>query len=175
MSIHGALDFVIMSGISLGLACFFLKLVSEGNTEYEDFFFAYKNIFSAMLLSLLEGIFIFLWTLLFIIPGIVAAYRYKMAFYILAESTNISPLDAIRISKKMTKGRKMELFIFDLSFIGWFLLTAITFGITGIYVYPYYNTARTVMYKEIKKEYIDKKAAERKNEIENENEVNTEL
>ncbi len=91
--------------------------------------------------------FIFLWSLLFIIPGIVKAYEYRMIPYILADDPGISSREAFHRSKQMMTGSKFDAFLFDLSFIGWFLLDAISFGLAGIfYVNPYYYNACTEFY-----------------------------
>lgn len=95
-------------------------------------------------------LFSFLWSCLFIIPGIVKAYSYRFTPYILAECPNVSARDALKISMRMTKGIKLELFVFDLSFIGWSLLTALTGGILGIYTVPYYQTAAAALYDSMK-------------------------
>lgn len=95
-------------------------------------------------------LFIFLWSLLFIIPGIIKGYAYSFTPYILSEHPNVKAKDALKLSMKMTYGAKSELFLFDLSFIGWWLLTALTFGILSIYVAPYYTVAHAAMYDSIK-------------------------
>ena len=88
-------------------------------------------------LEILMGVFVLLWSLLFIIPGIIAGYRYRLALYLLLDHPEYSPLECIRLSKKLMQGRKMELFMLDLSTIGWRLLTLIP--LTSLYVSPYLN------------------------------------
>lgn len=78
-----------------------------------------------LLLMILEGLFFFLWSMLLFVPGVIALYRYRQAIYLLLDHPEMSPLDCIRESKRMMRGRKWELFVFDLSFIGWFLLSTI--------------------------------------------------
>ena len=90
-----------------------------------------------ILLAILEAVFIALWSLLFVIPGIVAAYRYRFAILNLLEDPNLSPLDAIGMSKEQTYGFKLDLFILDLSFLGWAILSGLTLGILSIWVSPY--------------------------------------
>ena len=148
--------FVIAAGLSLGLHTLFLAVSRNRDAGIETLFSGFSNLGRAIILFLLEGIFIGLWSLLFVIPGIVAMYRYRLAFFILSESPEIPPLDALRISKEMTRGRKGDLFLFDLSYIGWTLLTALTCSLVGLYVIPYYLTSLANCYKEIKKEYIDR-------------------
>lgn len=91
--------------------------------------------------------FIFLWSLLFIIPGIIKAYEYRMIPYILAEDPSTSSREAFFRSRQMMTGSKFDAFLFDLSFIGWFLLDSISFGIAGIFfVKPYYYNACAELY-----------------------------
>ena len=103
----------------------------------------------------LKGLFVSLWSLLFIIPGIVMGYAYGMTEFIKMENPNIQPTRAIDISKSMTNGHKGDLFYLDLSFFGWFMLSALTLGILGIvYVNPYYYAAKAFAYEELKAEAI---------------------
>ncbi len=87
---------------------------------------------------LLVGVYTFLWSLLFIIPGIVKSYSYAMTGYILAKYPNVNAQNAIKLSGRIMEGRKLDLFVVDLSFIGWNLLGVITFGVVQIlWVAPY--------------------------------------
>lgn len=96
-------------------------------------------------------LFTFLWTLLFIIPGIVKGYAYSMTPYILMEEPELSVQDALKKSMAMTKGHKWEMFVFDLSFLGWIILSCFTCGILMIfYVAPYYTIARAGIYDNLK-------------------------
>ena len=87
--------------------------------------------------SILVGIKTFLWSLLFVIPGIVAAYRYRFALYNVLTDDSLSAGEAIRLSCQQTRGLKATLFVLDLSFIGWSLLASLTMGILNIWVMPY--------------------------------------
>lgn len=98
-----------------------------------------------------RNLYTFLWTLLLIVPGIVKAYEYRMIPYILAENPNISRQEAFALSKKMMDGEKWNTFVLDLSFIGWNLLSAITFGIVGLfYVNPYMYATKAELYLKLK-------------------------
>ena len=89
-------------------------------------------------------LFIFLWSLLLVIPGIVKSYAYFAAPYILSEFPGVKPTDAIKLSMRMTDGYKAELFVLDLSFLGWHLLSGLTLGLLGIlYVNPYYHAKQS--------------------------------
>ena len=87
--------------------------------------------------SILVGIKTFLWSLLFVIPGIVAAYRYRFALYNVLTDDSLSAGEAIRLSCQQTRGLKATLFVLDLSFIGWSLLASLTMGNLNIWVMPY--------------------------------------
>lgn len=103
------------------------------STLFEGFGMAGRVI----VLTLLEGIFVALWSMLFVIPGIVAAYRYRFALYNLCENPDLSAMDAIRMSKAQTRGFKGKLFVLDLSFIGWIFLSGLTCDILSIWLQPY--------------------------------------
>lgn len=99
----------------------------------------------------MKDLFIFLWTLLFIIPGIIKRYEYMMIPYLLAENPDMSRQDAFAESKRMMDGNKMDAFLLDLSFIGWFILGAITFNIVNIlYTTPYMELAHAELYHTLK-------------------------
>ena len=104
----------------------------------------YMNV---VLVQLLRMVKTFLWTLLFIVPGIVKMYEYRMVPYILAEDPELEQSEVFRISRQMMSGRKMELFILDLSFFGWTFLSAMTFGLLGFfYVNPYIQATLAEVY-----------------------------
>lgn len=103
----------------------------------------YTNIVQTMLL---KNVLIFLWSLLFIIPGIVKAYAYRMVPYILADNPNIGVKRAIALSNEMTMGHKFDMFVLDLSFIGWYLLGALALGIGVFFVMPYENATNAELY-----------------------------
>ena len=98
---------------------------------------------------LLRFIFIILWTLLLIIPGIIACLRYSQTFYILSEDENIGPLEAISKSKEMMVGNKWKLFCLYCRFIGWFILCIVTLGFAGLYVGPYISQSCANFYNDL--------------------------
>ena len=110
------------------------------------------NYINNVLLYVLIGVFTALWSILLVIPGIIAAYSYTMAPYILLEHPELSAKEAISLSKQMMKGHKFELFVLQLSFILWALLGIVTFGIAYIYVGPYITLTTTDFYHNIKGE-----------------------
>ena len=102
-------------------------------TMFDGFLFAGKII----LLSIVQYIFIFLWSLLFIIPGFIAGYRYRFALYNLCENPEMGVMEALNMSKAQTRGHKWELFVLDLSWIGWNILCTLTLGILSLWIAPY--------------------------------------
>ena len=102
-----------------------------------------------MVLGLLINLFVFLWSLLLIIPGIIASYSYSMAYYIKCDHPEYDHKRCREESKKMMNGRKMDLFLLDLSFIGWIFVGILTLGIGLLWVQPYMDATRVEFYREI--------------------------
>jgi uncharacterized membrane protein len=113
----------------------------------------YMDVVKAMLW---KALFNFLWFLLFIIPGIVKIYAYRMVPYILADNPNIGYRRALELSKSMTDGHKGDMFLLDLSFIGWYILGAIAFGIGVLFVNPYFDATQAELYIKLREFAIDK-------------------
>ncbi|MBW8013899.1 DUF975 family protein [Lactobacillus helveticus] len=142
---------------ALSLAISFLKL--RDNQKEEKPYMAAFSVFTEnrfvpeCLNFILTSIFTFLWTILLIIPGIIKSYSYSMTAYIVkdmvASGKQVGATDGINASKELMKGHKMDLFIFDLSFIGWFLLGGLTAGIGLLWIVPYYQTAKANFYRHI--------------------------
>ncbi|MDR0817375.1 MAG: DUF975 family protein, partial [Clostridiales Family XIII bacterium] len=116
---------VVTGALALGVATCFLRFRRRQECGADVVFSGFNNFGRALILFILEVIFITLWSLLFVFPGIVAAFRYKFAFMILADNPKMSPLEAIRVSKYLTKGNKAKLFCLNLSFIGWYILASL--------------------------------------------------
>lgn len=141
---------VITGPLIFGLCKFFLQLKRGENPTIETLFDGFKLFSPSLILFLLTGLFTFLWSLLLIIPGIIAALNYSQAFYILNDNPETLPMDAIKRSKEMMEGYKMKLFLLYLSFIGWALLSILTFGIGFILLIPYMQTTAVNFYDELK-------------------------
>lgn len=98
--------------------------------------------------ELLMAIKVFLWSMLFVIPGIIAVYRYRFAVYNVFHDSSLTASQAIALSCRQTEGMKLDLFILDLSFVGWSLLTALTWGLLGIWTMPYMKLSDLGYYHE---------------------------
>lgn len=108
--------------LNAGYYCYCFGILRREQMPYESLFDAFPFAGKVILLSIVEGIFIFLWSMLFVIPGIIAAYRYSFAMLNLYENPELGVMEALNLSKQQTFGYKWQLFVLQLSFIGWSLL-----------------------------------------------------
>lgn len=138
-------------GLAIALLRFYRGEKDDCITKMFNIFHNYGEILG---LTLLLIVYIFLWTLLLIIPGIIKAYSYSMAYYIKHDNPEIGAEEAICRSMEMMRGKKWKLFCLDLSFLGWILLGIITCGIGLLWVAPYMQTAHAAFYEDIKGEVI---------------------
>lgn len=139
--LSGIYTLLVTGAFTLGITLFFLAMFRKQSVGLSDIFLGFEKFGKAFGLFLFQGLFIFLWTLLFVIPGIIAAIRYSQAFFILADDPSKSIRQCMDESKAMMKGNKASYFCLTLSFIGWLILavlpseiiitTANVIGITG--------------------------------------------
>lgn len=148
-SIFGMAQFIIGGVVQLGYASYLLKQHDHKNTEFSDLFSRFDQFGQGFLQAFLRRLYVVLWSLLFIIPGIVASYSYAMTPFIMAENPEMSASDAITASKELMNGHKMDLFILDLSFFGWSLLAALTLNLGNLALNPYKNAAYAAFYRDI--------------------------
>ena len=141
----------VLNILEVGCHAFLKKNLSEHATIHE-FTAGFGNYKRSMLTMMLRDVFLALWFCLFFIPGLVKSYSYMMIPYILIDEPDLTPMEAIKKSCAMMKGNKWKTFVLDLSFIGWYLLSAITFGLVGtFYSEPYRRSTRAALYEELKK------------------------
>jgi uncharacterized membrane protein len=153
----GVIIGIILSGpLTLGLSACFLKLVKHEPFMLENLFDGFKRFSSSVIAQLLITIFIFLWTLLFIIPGIIASCSYSMVFYILSDNPEMSAMEALKKSKEIMMGFKWKIFCLHLSFIGWALLSIITLGIGFLWLTPYIYSSIANFYEDLKIAQLNK-------------------
>jgi uncharacterized membrane protein len=146
------LTLIITGPFTLGIYNIFLKIWREEDFKIEEMFSGFKDFGRALGTYLLMTLYILLWSILLIVPGIIAAISYSMTFFILAEKPYLKPAEALRLSKKMMYGHKTQYFMLMLSFIGWCLLSILTFGIGFLFLYSYMTMASTIFYQQIKGE-----------------------
>ncbi len=151
----GSIASIIVAGpMTLGLYLFFIPFMKGETPRMAVIFDGFKSFLDAFIAYLLASIFILLWTLLLIVPGIIAALSYAMIFIIMAENPGIDGMAAIKKSKEMMDGYKWKYACLMGRFIGWFLLCIITCGIAAIWVGPYWVTSKVVFYEDIKKDRV---------------------
>lgn len=144
-----AVRFIIGSFVGVGYARFNLNLIDGRDAGFDSLFAYFSYWKTAAVTKLLRFLYIFLWSLLLIIPGIIASYSYAMTDYILAENPNLSPSTAIEKSKAMMSGNRWRLFCLHFSFIGWDILASITFGIGYLWLTPYKQAATAAFYRDV--------------------------
>ena len=156
MIISGAPFGAILAGLFvIGMNYFFIQAYkNDGELKAE---MSFKDIFTGRKLGgyWWKQLFLFLWSLLFLIPGLIKSYSYSQTEYILADCPDVKAKDALKLSQRMMKGHKWQLFVFDLSFLGWILLSLLTAGLLAVfYVSPYVYVAKAGYYTELKEEAL---------------------
>ena len=143
-----ALILVVLYIFSAGFLIFILNTVKSAGAVYGNLLDGFALAGKLILLALLESLFIFLWSLLFLIPGIIAAYRYRMAKFLLLDHPEMGVAESLRISKQMMYGHKWECFVLDLSFLGWQILAALPYigYAVSVWTVPYINTTYVLYY-----------------------------
>lgn len=141
-----------MAVVGVGFSLFVMNSVRRSQPALGNLLDGFGMFPRVLFLIILQIVFIFLWSLLLVIPGIIAAYRYSFAVYVMIDHPEMSAMDCLRESKRLTTGYKRQLFLLDLSFIFWFLLTMIPVVgyIAQVYVTPYMESARVLYYEQIR-------------------------
>ena len=141
-----------MAVVGVGFSLFVMNSVRRSQPAIGNLLDGFGMFPRVLFLIILQIVFIFLWSLLLVIPGIVAAYRYSFAVYVMIDHPEMSAMDCLRESKRLTTGYKRQLFLLDLSFIFWFLLTMIPIigYVAQVYVTPYMESARVLYYEQIR-------------------------
>ena len=152
------LSFFFLLPLGFGYYQSFKLLCEEGDNRltanmFRQAFGIYGRNLAAGLLMIL---YVFLWTLLFIIPGVIKSFAYAMIPFILKDYPELSANQAISLSQKMMKGHKFDYFWLMLSFIGWYLLGVLSLGLGYLWLIPYCYTSTVGFYEDVKKEYLEK-------------------
>ena len=157
----GLVLFILALPLTWGYQTLFLGAVRGGEATAKDLFEGYnKELFSRVLTTtLLYYVYVFLWSLLLLIPGCIKSYSYAMTPYILKDNPEMKNNAAIEESMRMMDGHKLELFLLDLSFIGWAILSILTCCIGFLWLVPYMNMARVNFYEDLKKASVEVKEA----------------
>lgn len=144
--VMGLLALIVGGAVQLGLCTFHLNLMNRREARFSNLFSQFHRLWDGFKMQFVINLFVFLWSLLLVIPGIIAAYRYAMVPYLMAEFPDLGVMDAMRESKRLMSGNKGRLFCLHMSFIGWVLLSTLTLGVGMLFVSPYMQSAETAFY-----------------------------
>lgn len=153
----------MLSVLNAGYMSYCLKINRGQSGDYKDIFDGFLFFFKVLLISVVSAILVILWSLLLVIPGISAYYRYSQAIYILLDDPEKSVLQCIRESKRLMAGKKLDLFLVDLSFAGWYfthlvvlwlLPLPVSFPVIQIWLTPYHTMTRAAYYNKLIKELV---------------------
>lgn len=148
----GLAAFLLGGVLQLGYAGFLLKTQDGKQPEFRDLFSQFDRFGTGFTQKFLRSLYVTLWSLLFLIPGIVKALSYAMTPFILAEHPELTVSQAITLSETMMDGHKMDLFLLNLSFIGWTILSILTANLGFLVLNPYQNAARAAFYRQLQVE-----------------------
>ena len=146
----GAVAVLLLSGpLMLGFTMVCLAVSRRQGASLSKLFEGFSRFGDSLVLFLFMDIFIFLWSLLLVIPGIIKMYSYSMSWFVLHDRPDLTGNEARKRSMYLMRGHKWRLFCLDFSFLGWYLLSALTLGILAFWVTPYHMTARAEFYQEL--------------------------
>ena len=151
-SVASVASLLISGPLALGLVKFYLPLSRGESPEVSALFSGFDQFLKAMAAYLLMALFILLWSLLLIVPGIIAACRYSQTYYLLHDNPDLGPLEAIRRSKEMMAGNKWKYFCLGWRFLGWALLCMLTCGIGFLWLMPYISVSQAKFYDDLNAE-----------------------
>lgn len=141
---------LILGGvIEIGKARYHLNLIDGAAARFDDLFSAFPQFLAALVMNLVRQVLVSLGMLLLVIPGVMLTFSYAAAPYIMAQDPECEGLEALRRSRELMKGNRMDLFLLDLSFIGWDLLSLLTLGIGSLFLNPYKQAARASFFRHI--------------------------
>ncbi|MFO7968503.1 MAG: DUF975 family protein [Candidatus Izemoplasmatales bacterium] len=151
----GVIGFLLTGPLLIGVNLYKLNIIRKDEENINVILEGFKgSVGNYIVTYILRGIFVFLWSLLFIIPGIIKWFSYSMTFFILVDNPDLQPTEAIDRSREMMSGNKGKLFMLYLSFIGWFLLVILTFGIGYIFLEPYIQMTVANFYEDLKQQQV---------------------
>ncbi|MDD4075223.1 MAG: DUF975 family protein [Eubacteriales bacterium] len=141
--------FIIGAAVELGHNAYYIDLCTNREPGFDALFSRFGIFLKALGLRFYMTLFVSLWTLLFVIPGIIASYRYAMAPYIMAQNPNVGIREAVNRSKEMMAGNKWRLFCLQFSFIGWALVCLLTLGVGFLWLTPYMQASTAAFYLDV--------------------------
>ena len=152
-----ALSIFVISPLKMGCKTFFKTSAEMPHKNMNDLGLGFRdgNYMPVVKTMFFRCLYTFLWSLLFVIPGIIKRYSYRMVPYILADNPKMDANEAITLSRKMMNGEKWKTFVLDLSFIGWYLLGVLALGIGVLFVHPYYYSTQAQLYLALRQKAIN--------------------
>ncbi|HEY8911383.1 MAG TPA: DUF975 family protein [Desulfosporosinus sp.] len=150
------ISLLITGSLTVGAIMFSLRFKRGEAPGVAVLFEGFQHFGATLGLYLWYLLWVLLWTLLLIIPGIIKGIAYSMCFYVMADNPKIGIKNALNISKKITKGYKGKIFVFNLSFVGWSILAMLPLGIGYLWLIPYMQISTANLYDQIKRESIEK-------------------
>jgi uncharacterized membrane protein len=152
----GNIAVLLLGGaFALGIATFSLAIARKESAKLEMIFSGFQYFGKTLGLYLLVILFVILWMLLLIVPGIIAAFSYSLAFYLMSDNPDIGVMEAIDKSKKMMYGYKWKFFRLNLRFFGWFLLGILSLGIGFLWIVPYISVSTAKFYDDVKANFVE--------------------
>ena len=152
--IGGVVAWFVAGGLEVGLIAYFSKLYRNEHVEVTSMFNNFgENLVNNFIAYILVSLYTFLWSLLFIIPGIIKSFSYAMTMFIKSKNPTMNAKEAITLSREMMNGNKFKLFCLTFSFIGWVILSLLTLGIGFIFLTPYINAAKIAFFEDIYNNY----------------------
>ncbi len=151
-TIGGLVSLLISGPITAGISIFSLKLIRKQDAQFEDVFKGFTYYLISLKTYVIMTVYILLWSLLLIIPGIIKALSYSMAFFILADNPTLGAREILKKSSTMMYGYKWKYFCLNLRFLGWALLCILTLGIGFLWLIPYVQVSLAAFYEDIKGE-----------------------
>lgn len=148
--VGGLLSFIISGPIMVGLAGFYLTISRKEEPVFSQIFAGFRKFWVSVGAYFFQCVFVLLWMLLLIVPGILAALSYAMTYYIISESESIGPLQAISQSKEMMQGNRWKFFCLGFRFLGWAILCLLTLGIGFLWLFPYMQVSFARFYDDLK-------------------------
>jgi uncharacterized membrane protein len=148
-------NILVSALVQMAEARFYMDITKGNSNNRTDNYikFGSTHFVKALLLYLLTKLIVAIGLILLIVPGIIWSIKYRFVMYVLADDPEMSVTEALERSGQLTNGHKMDLFIFELSFIPWVLLAIVTFGIASLYAAPYSKSSTAVYYNRLKNEY----------------------
>lgn len=147
--VFGLAAFLIGGTLQLGYAQFLLKQHDGRDPQFNDLFSQFHRFGTGFAQHFLRGLYVALWSLLFLIPGIIKSYSYAMTPFILADQPHMTAGEAIDWSMELMDGHKMDLFILELTFLGWEILAGMFWNLGNLALNPYQNAARAAFYRQL--------------------------